>query len=295
MNLAEFLDRQPKPFLFGLGVSFVIFLGIIDYVTGKEIAFSVFYLLPISMVTWFLGKRIGALVSAASAISGLEAELISGSLYSSPIISYWNTLITFGFYVFVVIILSELKKNMAKETELSRTDPLTGLSNRRYFFEVANNELERFNKHYHPITVAYIDLDNFKSVNDTMGHDIGDELLRTVSYNISSHLRKTDVVARLGGDEFAVMLPETGDVAAQDILHRLRYHLLSVMADKKWPVTFSIGVVTFCIPPDSVDEMVKKADNLMYSIKHSTKNMIKYEVIGEYQRLRNSVFHTTQS
>jgi diguanylate cyclase (GGDEF)-like protein len=126
--------------------------------------------------------------------------------------------------------------------------------------------------------LAYIDLDNFKTVNDTYGHLIGDSLLRLVADTIRNNIRTTDVLARLGGDEFVVLLPETDFEQSEIVINKVQTQLLDEMKKNNWPVTFSIGAVTFLTPPESVDEMIKKADNLMYSAKKNGKNTKKREV-----------------
>lgn len=97
---------------------------------------------------------------------------------------------------------------------------------------------------------------------------------------IQTHLRSTDLGARLGGDEFAVLLPETGAATAQEVVVRLKDKLSESMQRHGWPVTFSVGLVTFADPPASVDEMVSKADTLMYAAKKNGKDRIKKEAIA---------------
>ncbi|MBI3014821.1 MAG: GGDEF domain-containing protein, partial [Candidatus Tectomicrobia bacterium] len=162
---------------------------------------------------------------------------------------------------------------------LARTDSLTGVINRRYFFELAQRENSRAHRHKQPFTVMFIDLDNFKDVNDVSGHMTGDALLRLVGETMRKNLRQTDIIARLGGDEFAVLLPETGpEPSVHIVMRKLQENLLQVMEKNGWPVTFSIGAVTFLRPPSSVDEMIRLPDDLMYSVKGKGKNMIKYAV-----------------
>ena len=124
------------------------------------------------------------------------------------------------------------------------------------------------------MTLLYIDLDNFKQVNDAFGHETGDELLIEVAATIRTNVRSTDTVARLGGDEFALLLPETDQEAALVVTNKLREALLVSMQRREWPVTFSIGLVSFATPPESVEEMLKQADAVMYSVKLKGKNSI---------------------
>ena len=128
----------------------------------------------------------------------------------------------------------------------------------------------------HPFTLAYIDLDNFKTVNDQLGHATGDQVLRTVVSSVKKNIRRTDIVARLGGDEFALLLPETNQESARVVLSKIQDGLLEEMRKNNWPVTFSIGVLTCRVAPPSTDALVSMADELMYSVKHDGKNGVKY-------------------
>jgi diguanylate cyclase (GGDEF)-like protein len=139
---------------------------------------------------------------------------------------------------------------------------------------VGLREITRARRYNRPLTLLYIDLDNFKQVNDAFGHETGDELLVEVAATIRCNVRATDLVARLGGDEFALLLTETNREAGLVVTNKLRETLLRAMQERNWPVTFSIGVVSFTVPPASVEEMVKQADEVMYSVKQRGKNSI---------------------
>jgi diguanylate cyclase (GGDEF)-like protein len=162
-------------------------------------------------------------------------------------------------------------------TKRSQLDPLTGIPNRRSFFERLEIEKSRAKRYDHPLTLAYIDLDNFKQVNDRFGHSTGDNLLSLVAHVIREGLRSTDSVARLGGDEFAVLLSETNSAAATSAADKLRSSLNAAMKQHNWSVTFSIGVVTFQPPPESVQEMITAADRAMYAEKKAGRGRVTVE------------------
>jgi diguanylate cyclase (GGDEF)-like protein len=251
-------------------------IGILDYLTGYELAFSLFYLLPISLLTWLTGKRLGVLMALSSALVWLLADVFAGNAYSNPIIYFWNTLIRLGFFLIVVYLLAALRSALEHERELSRVDSLTGAVNFRFFSTLLQMEIDRTRRYQRPFTIAYIDIDNFKAINDQFGHTTGDRLLRTFVQYTQTSLRKTDIVARLGGDEFAILLPETGQAAAATFLSRIQQGLLDKMQNDHWPVTFSIGVLTCIEAPISIDEVIRLADDLMYSVKKDGKNAITY-------------------
>ncbi len=163
---------------------------------------------------------------------------------------------------------------LEQEKRLSRIDPLTGLANRRAFYEGAEVERQRAVRYGRNLSMAYIDLDNFKQVNDKFGHEAGDQLLVTVADILRSDLRPSDLAARLGGDEFAVLVPEADKLGAHRATSKLHVLLTQAMQDNDWPVTFSMGVVTFNSIPETVEKMVHKADELMYTVKHGGKNRI---------------------
>jgi diguanylate cyclase (GGDEF)-like protein len=175
---------------------------------------------------------------------------------------------------------SRLKSLLAKEQELARIDPLTAVPNRRAFYEALDQERMRSRRYRRPFTVAYVDLDNFKKVNDSLGHAVGDELLVQVAAGLKNNLRASDYVGRLGGDEFAVLLPETDATAAQLVLRKLRLRLLEEMKAHEWQVTFSIGAATFLDPPDSLDVIIRMADETMYAIKAHGKDNVSVSLVG---------------
>jgi diguanylate cyclase (GGDEF)-like protein/PAS domain S-box-containing protein len=162
------------------------------------------------------------------------------------------------------------------EKKLARCDALTGLANRRAFYERAEQERKRAARYRRPLSLAYIDLDNFKHVNDTRGHEAGDQVLTTVAAIFGKNLRSEDMAARLGGDEFALLLPEAGDAAAAFVIHKVHRLLTAAMQAKNFPVTFSVGLVTFDPVPDKTEHMVQKADDLMYEVKRQGKNAIRH-------------------
>ncbi|HEY9050536.1 MAG TPA: GGDEF domain-containing protein [Gammaproteobacteria bacterium] len=278
MSLLATLEKysQPDhiPVIAGLVLTGII--GVIDYLIGFELSFSVFYVLPIALVTWLTNLRLGFLMSLVCAFVWFTADIASGHDYTHPLIPVWNTLIRLAFFMLITLLLSSLKKAAETEKELARTDNLTGAVNSRFFYNLAQMEIDRFHRYQRPFTLAYIDLDNFKPVNDKYGHPVGDQALRKVVDSAKKHLRVTDVIARLGGDEFVLLLPETNEDSARVALTKIQTGLLEEMRLNHWPITFSIGVLTCNVVPNSTEDLVKMADQLMYSAKHGGKNAVKY-------------------
>jgi diguanylate cyclase (GGDEF)-like protein len=259
----------------------VVLLGGLDYLTGYELSFSLFYLAPISLAAWFVGRRFSLLISVASALSWLVADVATGHVYSSPMYFLWNTAIRLGFFIIVSVLLAELRTAFRVEQELARVDNLTGALNSRYFYQLTSMEVDRSNRYKHPLTLAYFDLDNFKGVNDRFGHNAGDQLLQALVRFLRAHIRRTDIIGRMGGDEFVLLLPETGEVESRAIFSRLLPEMNRAIQNDHWPVTFSVGVVTFYNPPAAIDELLRQADNLMYAVKAGGKNNVRYLTLGE--------------
>jgi diguanylate cyclase (GGDEF)-like protein/PAS domain S-box-containing protein len=171
--------------------------------------------------------------------------------------------------------LEEHKRRLAlaldNEKSLSRSDHLTHLANRRAFEESLEMECKRSRRYKRPITLVYMDLDDFKKVNDGRGHQTGDQVLAAVAEALRSSLRATDTVARLGGDEFAILLPETDAQVAPVIMKKLNAVLQNLVQRSRWPIGFSFGVISFPAPLDSPEAMLELADKLMYQAKRSGK------------------------
>jgi len=140
-------------------------------------------------------------------------------------------------------------------------------------------EINKARRYGHTFTLAYFDADNFKTVNDQLGHHVGSQLLVRVVEIMKQNLRVTDLIARIGGDEFAILLPETGAEQARMVVQKLCEKLSAEMRESGWLVTFSVGVLTCTDPPQTVDEMIKIADGLMYEVKKDSKDAIRYEIL----------------
>jgi len=189
---------------------------------------------------------------------------------------YWHTVMNFLVYVAFAYMLSKLKATMVRQHKLSRSDEMTGLANRVALFEEGRRDLARCRRMNRPLTAVFIVLVEFKQVNDLYGHAEGDRVLRVAAECLRQNTRETDLTARIGGDEFVVLAPEMGYDAAQRYAERMQRCFLSEMSRHGWPVTVSLGVATFNTPPETLDEVVKAADDLMYTVKRRDKNSVKH-------------------
>lgn len=274
----DFVNRLGKRSKYLLAFALIVFIAFFDTVTGPELAFSIFYLIPVAMLAWYDGwaaARVGVL---ASGLAWLIADVYAGATYSIAAIQYWNALVRTSMFYIVGFTLSHLRSALGEERRLARTDDLTGLPNTRSFLEFATLEIARQRRYRRPLSIAMLDCDNFKRVNDEHGHAAGDELLRQVGIALSHALRELDIVARLGGDEFVILMTESDKNAAEIVLQKITNALHPV--GEQYGTTFSMGAVTYMEAPRSVDDMLAGADRLMYEVKKQGKNGSRQAVVA---------------
>jgi diguanylate cyclase (GGDEF)-like protein len=258
----------------------VCMTAVLDYGTGPELSLAIFYLLPIAAAAWWGGFAHGILLAVASVMAWHVVE-IHQHPGMNPGISLWNGVVRFCFFVITSSLLTRLRLAMRREQAMARTDALTGAANARTFYEVAQIELSRVGRTGSPFTMAYLDVDDFKAVNDRLGHSAGDALLCQLAETIRLHKRSHDLLARLGGDEFALLLPDTDSAGAAAFLRKLRQALVHAAAATEVRVTYSIGAATFLRPPLDVDAMVRRVDALMYAVKRGGKNKIHHDIVAD--------------
>lgn len=277
-SLYAFLKKQSRASILVLGTLLIATLGALDYVTGPDLSLFIFYLIPVSLATWFAGTSTGITLSVLSAFAWSLSDILSTHAGRHAAVPYWNLFMELSFFFLAISVLAGLRASMEREQKLGRIDYLTGAVSSRYFAELADREIQRALRYRHIFTAAYLDLDNFKAVNDSMGHQEGDRLLKLVVSTISDSVRTTDIVARMGGDEFIILFPETDSDMARTAIEKTRDKLLELMIANNWPVTFSFGLVTFDSAPQSVNHLVKLTDAVMYEVKNSGKDGVKCSI-----------------
>lgn len=273
------LGTLARPGILGVALLGVAIVGVPDYLVGYEISLSIFYLGPVGLATWYAGLHSGALVASVSVIAALAAELAADHGLTRPGIMAWNGLLHLGFMLVTVYLLDSLRTETMIAHELARSDPVTGIANRRAFMDHFQYCSDLAARQGESITLAYIDLDDFKQVNDRKGHDEGDRVLGLVARTLKEAVRRSDFVARLGGDEFASLIAGADRAGAQSAVAKARHALLQALDGEGWLVTCCIGCVTFEAPPPSADAAIKTADNLMYKVKREGKNALAFEVV----------------
>ncbi len=245
-------------------------------VLGKVVFVEFFYIFPIVLASWYGSRKSGMILAVVSTVFLLLINTLHTEFEAITLLNYGlPCLINF----FVLAILITNFRNVHRiESIAADFDNLTGINNSRGFYIELANELVRSSRYAHIFSLAYLDIDNFKFVNDSRGHAAGDELLIGVANCLKKSLRTTDTVARLGGDEFACLLPETRQEEAKAAFAKASNLLEKYMIHGKWPVSFSVGMVTFETMPSDIKEAMKIADELMYSVKNSDKNNISYKI-----------------
>lgn len=280
MKMFVFLEKLSFLAVICIALLLLASVGLVDSITGPAYSFSPFYLVPVVLTAWYAGRGRAILIAVISAAAWLVADIAGKTYHALTLSLLWNDIMEFSLFVFAALVISALKGKLDSEEKAARTDQLTGIANRRRFGELADDEIRRSRRYHAPFTVIYLDIDNFKTVNDTLGHSEGDRVLHQVGLTIRAAIREIDTVARLGGDEFCLLLPETDGESAFAVATKVRAGL-QAHVELHWPVTFSIGMVTYLAAPANANEMIRIADQLMYEAKNAGKGELRHLVVAE--------------
>ncbi len=255
-------------------VSIIALLGFFRMSTDAEFAVASAAIIPVVLISWLNGVAWGGAISVVAASMWAFSDQISARQFSSSWIPYANGLTRLATYAFIAYLTATTRKLLMKQTELATHDALTEILNRHSFMEAGKAEASRALRYGTCLAVVFIDLDNFKQLNDNRGHVTGDAALKAVAGSLRRSLRETDHVARLGGDEFAVLLPEITENAASQAGHKISAAIATALA-KFPPASSSIGVAWFEKPKEDFSAMVKAADTLMYEMKREAKGGVR--------------------
>ena len=254
-----------------MGITLVVYWA--NDQTPAEIRLGILYVVPVLLVTWTDGLAWGL---GFAALTIVLREVVAWEQLPPATPALWRFVNAASYVVVLAIGMAGLQRLRAIQQQLSRLathDPLTGLVNARAFAARLTQELERNRRYPRPLALLYLDLDDFKVINDSHGHQTGDAVLRLVAESMRASVRQADIVGRLGGDEFAVLMPETDAALADAAAKRLATGLRSVF--KGTPtVTASIGVVSCVIPDASTDDLLRRADQAMYDAKKAGKDRV---------------------
>ena len=271
-GLIAHLESWPPKTAARVALALVFAVGAAEISSGFEPSLLSLYAIPVALAAWAASPRTAYGLAAVAVILPTPFSVLAGEPIGGAIT--WSVLSDFVLLGIIVMLLVTLRRRLTDEATFAATDTLTGLLSRGSFIARLDGELSRAARYGRAFTLAYVDLDNFKAVNDLEGHDAGDELLRRTADALRSSTRQTDILGRLGGDEFAAVLPEITGGATGSVLENLRKQLIRAMAKGGWPVTFSIGAVTFETPIGTSREALRVADEAMYTVKRSGKDGI---------------------
>jgi diguanylate cyclase (GGDEF)-like protein len=225
----------------------------------------------VAAMTW-AGRTVEAIVASQILVGARTLLDISRHTAQAPSLLLLGLLSSAVLLGIAILMTRAVRGLVFHMNETARRDSLTGLLNTRAFHEVAERERARAERNGEPISIAFLDLDQFKQINDAHGHVVGDTVLTAVGEIITASVRATDIVGRVGGDEFTLILPDTDQFEAGAVLQRIR-HRFAMRTDIPF-VTATTGYVTFITPPESVEKMIQTADSLMYRAKRRDDNGI---------------------
>lgn len=290
--------HHTRPLFPALLASAILAIATVDYWTGPDIGFSLFYLIPVLIGARDLPRRQALSLAVLAAAGWLFADVGWHGISPIPL---WNGLTRLVIFVGGVEAISRMRAEqqratalneqletlLTQEKQVARTDGLTSLGNSRFFLEEYARSLTLWRRSGEPLTVGCIDLDDFKSVNDTHGHSAGDDLLRQIALAIAGGLRAGDVAARVGGDEFAVLLhgctPETSLQIGERILALVR-SVTGTFPDL--PLGASMGLAYFEVPPAEPEHALREADRALYTAKARGKHRIELAVLAAHSPAR---------
>lgn len=252
----------------------VVGLGTLRTATDAEYAFASLVIIPVVAVAWIGGTKGGLVFSVLAAAMWISTDLVMQRQFSAPWIPYLNGLTRLATYGFVAYLTGRVRALMTLTQDMASHDGLTGLLNRRAFFDAGEEEVMRSRRYAHPLTVVFLDLDDFKQLNDSQGHKAGDNALMAVAIALKRQLRTTDRIARLGGDEFAVLLPEISYQAATETGNKLAGAVNAALTVFP-PASVSVGIAWFESTTHGFPAMLEAADALMYQIKQSGKRGVR--------------------
>lgn len=274
------IDTTNSRVVIAISATVLIVVAALDYLSGDGLASSVFYLIPVAVAGWRFEFRIsGAFALSATMLSILVLMLLNVE-YSNTFFAIWDGVSRFIVYFSFAVLLAHVRTSLEQARELALTDHLTGVANSRYFHEEAERELEHCRRHERPFTLAYIDIDDFKDVNDAIGHSGGDRVIKAVAGSLAGSVRRVDQVARQGGDEFMLFLHEVDPRQAERVLQQIHERVMLSLQQDGHDVSLSVGGVTWRFPPPTLDAAIHAADRVMYEVKRTEKGSVLHRTIG---------------
>jgi diguanylate cyclase (GGDEF)-like protein len=266
-------------FLIVLQVSLITFVSHMlkqhwPYEIGRYISVDVFYCLPVIQTARLASLHV--MRHSDTQVSTLIGIALSLAWSLTEAALFWPfppeaLLLNIFTRAVVFTVMGRVIGKLLREREYAHKDPLTALANRTEFLKRLRIEQERSERTRSPYTVLFIDVDNFKSLNDTMGHRVGDEALKLIAEVLRASTRTIDVTARLGGDEFVVLLPDTDAHGCEIVVERIEIASQKLFGENYWPISVSTGRTTWVGRTEKPDWVIHLADENMYEVKNAKK------------------------
>jgi diguanylate cyclase (GGDEF)-like protein len=269
------LPRGPAWVVLLVSIVSILAIDAVDYLTHGEFHLDLFYVLPVGAIAWWHGRGAAMTVGVLTAIAWYLTDRVVGQQHGHALVPVFNALIRVAFFAWVAHALDRMHCALERERWLASRDALTEVLNGRAFYAALDQEIQRSRRYGSVFSIAYLDVDHFKEINDRLGHQAGDDVLREIAATLLRHTRTSDTVARVGGDEFAILLPESDAASAYAVVEKLRSALRDAGAGR---ATVSMGVATFERPPRDLNEALKRADAMMYESKRGGRDMVRLEV-----------------
>jgi diguanylate cyclase (GGDEF)-like protein len=271
------LSRKQTTYAAG-GILLSALICVAEWRLGPSVPFLTMYFIPVIWTNWMVGWEAALAIACLDVLVWTLIFHFEPSRHPSAWPPAWNWVRGIVFLT-VAYMLSTFKRMADLERKWAFEDPLTGVANRRAFFHWATQEISRARRSGHPLTLALVDVDDFKHINDRWGHAHGDKVLVWIAKTFQSHLRSSDLLARLGGDELVILLREDAATGAQAVMQKVHGALQAASRELGVAVSVSIGVATFETAPPTVEDMLRAADRQMYHVKQKGKNNLEYYVV----------------
>lgn len=270
--------RVSTPLAVAASLGSVLALAALDLTLGRGWSIGLLYLIPIAFAAWRLGAPFAVAVSLATAATWTGVEVALGSLAPGPVAALWAVVTRAVGLGVSGAMVAEMRRLFERERGLARHDDLTGALSGRAFRDVLDREVARATRDRLAIALVYVDLDDFKQVNDRLGHAAGDETLAVFARATMSALGDAGHLARTGGDEFVMLL--SGD--ARPLMERARAAALTALRNGPCPITATMGAV---VAPAGTNlesgELVRRADAAMYEAKRGGKGGLVVFELGQ--------------
>jgi diguanylate cyclase (GGDEF)-like protein len=276
------LDRlihMPPASAGGYAILMTLSIAFADYATGHQDHFSAFYMLPVMLATWGVGRFAGYMMGFGCAIIWQATNALAGQVFVAPWEPVWNAGTRIVFFLVAATLAFEMRRRLTEEMHLARIDPLTGALNRRAFFEVLNSTVST--RESPVLGIVYLDIDDFKRVNDLYGHDAGDEVLTILANGAMSAQRRGDLVGRIGGDEFLLLVRGQTVDGVEAGIRRFCEVIRAALASTPARPSFSAGAAI--LPADAhanAARLIAEADTLMLHVKAAGKGHLLIERLG---------------